>query len=52
MLTDPGSFDPLHIGHLDVVEQAVALFGDVVVARCTTRDKADAAVHARERTGR
>ena len=27
----PGSFDPLHLGHLDVVEQAVELFGDVVV---------------------
>jgi cytidyltransferase-like protein len=21
----PGSFDPFHVGHLDVVEQAVAL---------------------------
>ena len=28
----PGSFDPFHEGHLDVVEQAVALFGNVVVA--------------------
>lgn len=28
----PGSFDPFHNGHLDVVEQAVELFGDVVVA--------------------
>lgn len=28
----PGSFDPFHLGHLDVVEQAVALFGGVVVA--------------------
>lgn len=28
----PGSFDPVHLGHLDVVEQAVALFGEVVVA--------------------
>jgi pantetheine-phosphate adenylyltransferase len=27
----PGSFDPLHLGHVDVVEQAVELFGDVVV---------------------
>ena len=27
----PGSFDPLHLGHLDVIEQAVELFGDVVV---------------------
>lgn len=28
----PGSFDPVHLGHLDVVEQAVELFGSVVVA--------------------
>ena len=28
----PGSFDPFHNGHLDVVEQAVELFGSVVVA--------------------
>ncbi len=28
----PGSFDPLHLGHLDVIEQANELFGEVVVA--------------------
>jgi pantetheine-phosphate adenylyltransferase len=28
----PGSFDPVHLGHLDVVEQALELFGHVVVA--------------------
>ena len=28
----PGSFDPLHNGHLDVVEQANTLFGRVIVA--------------------
>ncbi|MFK7918157.1 MAG: pantetheine-phosphate adenylyltransferase [Ilumatobacter sp.] len=28
----PGSFDPLHLGHLDVIEQAQELFGHVVVA--------------------
>ena len=27
----PGSFDPLHLGHVDVVDQAVGLFGDVVL---------------------
>jgi len=28
----PGSFDPLHLGHLDIIEQASRLFGKVVVA--------------------
>ena len=28
----PGSFDPIHLGHLDVVEQASELFGSVIVA--------------------
>ena len=28
----PGSFDPIHRGHVDVVEQAHELFGTVVVA--------------------
>jgi pantetheine-phosphate adenylyltransferase len=27
----PGSFDPFHLGHLDVIEQSVALFGRVIV---------------------
>ncbi len=27
----PGSFDPLHLGHIDIVDQAVELFGDVVL---------------------
>lgn len=35
----PGSFDPLHLGHLDVVEQAVELFGDVVVAVMHNHEK-------------
>jgi len=35
----PGSFDPFHLGHLDVVEQATALFGDVVVAVMHNPDK-------------
>lgn len=37
----PGSFDPFHNGHLDVVTQAVELFGTVVVG----------AMHNREKTG-
>jgi pantetheine-phosphate adenylyltransferase len=28
----PGSFDPIHLGHLDVIEAAAALFDRVVVA--------------------
>lgn len=28
----PGSFDPMHLGHIDVIEQAHELFGSVVVA--------------------
>lgn len=28
----PGSFDPVHLGHLDVVDQAAELFGRVIVA--------------------
>lgn len=28
----PGSFDPFHLGHLDVIQQSVELFGSVVVA--------------------
>lgn len=27
----PGSFDPIHLGHVDIVDQAVELFGEVVV---------------------
>ena len=27
----PGSFDPVTLGHLDVVERAVALFAGVIV---------------------
>jgi pantetheine-phosphate adenylyltransferase len=28
----PGSFDPIHLGHVDIIEQACELFGSVVVA--------------------
>ncbi len=35
----PGSFDPFHLGHLDVVGQAVALFGEVVVGVMHNPDK-------------
>ena len=35
----PGSFDPLHLGHIDVVDQAVELFGDVVVGVLVNYEK-------------
>lgn len=35
----PGSFDPLHLGHLDVVEQAVELFGRVVITVMHNHEK-------------
>ena len=28
----PGSYDPVHLGHLDVIDRAAALFDEVVVA--------------------
>ena len=28
----PGSFDPLTNGHMDLIERATVLFGDVIVA--------------------
>jgi pantetheine-phosphate adenylyltransferase len=35
----PGSFDPLHLGHLDVVDQALELFGGVVVGVLVNYEK-------------
>jgi pantetheine-phosphate adenylyltransferase len=35
----PGSFDPLHAGHVDIVEQSVELFGNVVVGVLYNYDK-------------
>jgi pantetheine-phosphate adenylyltransferase len=35
----PGSFDPLHLGHIDVVDQAALLFGAVVVGVLYNHDK-------------
>lgn len=35
----PGSFDPVHLGHVDVIDQALELFGDVVVGVLYNHDK-------------
>jgi pantetheine-phosphate adenylyltransferase len=35
----PGSFDPLHLGHVDIVEQSVELFGNVVIGVLYNYDK-------------
>ena len=37
----PGSFDPFHNGHLEVVERASGLFDDVVVATLRNPQKAE-----------
>jgi pantetheine-phosphate adenylyltransferase len=36
---NPGSFDPIHLGHLDVIEQGVELFGHVTVAVMHNHEK-------------
>ncbi|CAN5804052.1 MAG: pantetheine-phosphate adenylyltransferase [Ilumatobacteraceae bacterium] len=36
---NPGSFDPIHLGHLDVLEQAVELFGHVTVVVMHNHEK-------------
>ncbi|MBA3605352.1 MAG: pantetheine-phosphate adenylyltransferase, partial [Acidimicrobiia bacterium] len=48
-MLNPGSFDPLHLGHLDVIEQAVELFGDVVVVVMHNHDKNDGLFSVDER---
>ena len=35
----PGSYDPVHLGHIDVIERAAALFDRVVVAIGVNPDK-------------
>jgi pantetheine-phosphate adenylyltransferase len=36
----PGSFDPLHNGHLEIIEIASRLFGEVIVVAMVNRTKA------------
>ncbi len=37
----PGSFDPLHNGHVEIIDTAARLFGDVVVAAMFNPQKPD-----------
>lgn len=45
----PGSFDPIHNGHLEVIEVASRLFDDVVVAAVRNPQKGDALFSLEER---
>ncbi len=45
----PGSFDPFHNGHLEVVERAIRLFDRVVVAVVRNPQKAETLFSAAER---
>jgi pantetheine-phosphate adenylyltransferase len=45
----PGSFDPFHNGHLEVVERAIRLFDRVVVAVVRNPQKAETLFTAAER---
>lgn len=35
----PGSFDPVHLGHIDIIRQAAALFDEIVVVVMHNPDK-------------
>jgi len=45
----PGSFDPVHNGHLEVVERATLLFDEVVVAALRNPQKAEPLFSLEER---
>ena len=45
----PGSFDPLHKGHLEIIEVAARLFDDVVVAAVRNPQKGEALFDLDER---
>ena len=33
----PGSFDPVTLGHLDIIERSIPLFDEIIVGVGTTR---------------
>ncbi len=45
----PGSFDPVHNGHLEVIERASRLFDEVVVATLRNPQKSEALFELEER---
>lgn len=45
----PGSFDPIHLGHLDVISQAVELFGSTVICVMHNREKSNGMFSVDER---
>lgn len=45
----PGSFDPIHHGHLEIIETAVGLFDDVIVAAMRNPQKGDGVFDLDER---
>lgn len=45
----PGSFDPIHKGHLEIIERASGLFDEVVVAAMRNPQKAEALFSLEER---
>lgn len=47
----PGSFNPFHVGHLDIVNKAESVFDKVIVARGINPDKAEVSVRAHSSVG-
>lgn len=46
----PGSFDPFHNGHLEVIERAAPIFDEIVVAALRNSQKADPCFTLEERS--